>query len=287
MAKQELMNLFLSKEFASGYKLAELVTGPFAQLLVNYSGVVQGTQRPLVILDNACGTGIISEALNRSLDSQTKRDWELTCGDISDNMVQYMNQRIQGEGWPNAKAKLVDAQDTKLPSGHFTHIFAAFVFVGLPNPSATLKECLRILQPGGTVAISNWQMPEWLVIVKSAVETMPGNLPFPTVKEFLASLNEGWDSEEPTRVKLEQEGFDTVQVTTVSQKLTLPKSALVELTKPMPPVILGRFWTDEQRVKHEKDIPAALERYLDEKYGASDDVPVEPRVVIATARKPC
>jgi hypothetical protein len=126
MAKQELMNLFLSKEFASGYKLAELVTGPFAQLLVDYSGVVQSTQRPLVILDNACGTGIISEALNRSLDSQTKGHWELTCGDISDSLVQYVNQRIQDEGWPRAKAQLVDAQDTKLPSSHFTHIFAAF-----------------------------------------------------------------------------------------------------------------------------------------------------------------
>ncbi|GES57382.1 putative UbiE/COQ5 family methyltransferase [Aspergillus terreus] len=287
MAKQELMNLFLSKEFASGYKLAELVTGPFAQLLVDYSGVVQSTQRPLVILDNACGTGIISEALNRSLDSQTKGRWELTCGDISDSLVQYVNQRIQDEGWPKAKAQFVDAQDTKLPSSHFTHIFAAFALVGFPNPSAALKECLRILQPGGTVAISNWQLPEWLVIAKSAVDTMPGNPPFPTVKEFLASLNEGWDSEEPTRVKLEQEGFDTVQVTTVSQKLSLTKSTLVELIKPMLPVILGRFWTDEQRAKHEKDIPTALQQYLDEKYGASDDVPVEPRVIIATARKPC
>lgn len=128
---------------------------------------------------------------------------------------------------------------------------------------------------------------EWLVIAKSAVEAMPGDLPFPTVKEFLASLNEGWDSEEPTRVKLEQEGFDMVQVATVSQKLSLPKSTLVELIKPMLPVILGRFWTDEQRAKHEKHIPTALQQYLDDKYGASDDVPVEPWVIIATARKPC
>ncbi|KAL4897897.1 S-adenosyl-L-methionine-dependent methyltransferase [Aspergillus ambiguus] len=286
MAKQELMNLFLSKDFVTRYKLAERVTGPFAQILVNYSGVAQNT-RPPVILDHACGTGVVSDALVHSLDLQTIKSWDLTCGDISPGLVEYMSRKIQDEGWPNAKAKLVDAQDTKLPTGHFTHIFAAFALVGFPNPAAALRECLRILQPGGTLAISNWQLPEWIVIAKAAVETMPGNLPFPTVKEFLSKLNEGWDSEEPTRAHLQREGFDAIEVETVTQKISLPQSTLVELIIPILPFILSHFWTQEQRKEYEKDIPTALQRYLAERYGADGDVLVEPRVIIATARKPC
>jgi hypothetical protein len=33
---------------------------------------------------------------------------------------------MQAEGWNNAEAKIVNAQDTGLPSDHYTHVYTAF-----------------------------------------------------------------------------------------------------------------------------------------------------------------
>lgn len=38
-------------------------------------------------------------------------------------MVSITKDRIEEEGWNNAEAKVVDAQQTGLPSTHYTHIF--------------------------------------------------------------------------------------------------------------------------------------------------------------------
>lgn len=125
-AKEELMKMFLSKDFVSRYRLAEQVTGPFARVLVDHSGVAQSSRRPLVILDNACGTGVVGDALYHSLDPSARDSLELTCGDISPGLVKYIEEKIQDVGWKNAQARLVDAQDTGLPSHHYTHTFMAF-----------------------------------------------------------------------------------------------------------------------------------------------------------------
>lgn len=118
--------MYKQQDFAARYKIAEQVTGPFAQALVDMSGVAESTKRPLAIFDNACGTGIISRALCQRVDTGTQKNWKLTCGDLSEDMVKFTRLAIEAEGWANAEAKLVNAQDTQLPSGEFTHVFAGF-----------------------------------------------------------------------------------------------------------------------------------------------------------------
>lgn len=122
--------LFNDDKFIKAYSLGEKVTGQFAQLLVNQSGVVADSKshqdRPLVVLDNACGTGVISSVLHHDLDEQVKARWKLTCGDFSDGMLEYTRRRIDSEKWLNAEVKSIDAQDTKLPSEHFSHVYTAF-----------------------------------------------------------------------------------------------------------------------------------------------------------------
>lgn len=108
------------------YKIAEKITRLFAQDLVDLSGLIRSPLSPLVVLDNACGTGVISIAIHDTLQSQASDSWELTCGDISPGLVNQVQQKIDQEGWQNTKAIVVDAQDTGLRSGYFTHVFAAF-----------------------------------------------------------------------------------------------------------------------------------------------------------------
>jgi ubiquinone/menaquinone biosynthesis C-methylase UbiE len=122
--------LFNDDKFIKAYRLGERATGRFAQHLIDQSGIIAYSKshqdRPLVVLDNACGTGIVSSILQCELDEQVRAKWQLTCGDLSDGMLEYTRRRVESEKWLNVEVKTVDAQDTKLPSEHFSHVFTAF-----------------------------------------------------------------------------------------------------------------------------------------------------------------
>lgn len=131
MAKvQDFSTMFKDENFVKSYKLAEKATAPFGSDLIDHCGIVaeakSNPEKPLVILDNACGTGVITRMLNERLDAQTKSKWKITCGDFSEAMIEYTKREALKEGWPNVETKIVDAQDTGLPSDYYTHVITAF-----------------------------------------------------------------------------------------------------------------------------------------------------------------
>jgi ubiquinone/menaquinone biosynthesis C-methylase UbiE len=129
-SKLVLEPFFKSGAYAASLKRGEMITSVFARLLVEQSKLVPESKihpdKPLVVLDNACGTGIVSSILNEKLDSTIKQGWTLTCGDISPAVLEYTQRRSEDEGWQNAETKIVDAQNPELPSAFYTHVFTAF-----------------------------------------------------------------------------------------------------------------------------------------------------------------
>ena len=92
------------------YKASERVTGPPARYLIQQIGLLHVHKGPLIVLDNACGTGVVSSQLYEMLDAGAKERLRLTCGDFSDKMVQLVQQRIVESEWKGAKAQIIDAQ---------------------------------------------------------------------------------------------------------------------------------------------------------------------------------
>lgn len=68
--------IFKEDKFVNQYKTGEHITGQFAKLLIDQSGLVANSKanpdKPLVVLDNACGTGVVSSILQEELDDQAK-----------------------------------------------------------------------------------------------------------------------------------------------------------------------------------------------------------------------
>ncbi|KAL2831902.1 S-adenosyl-L-methionine-dependent methyltransferase [Aspergillus pseudoustus] len=284
-AAKEMSHVFKTKTFVKSYKLAENVTGPFAEALIDQTGITSYPNPP-IILDNASGTGVVCSILNTKVSEKVRQSWELTAGDFSEAMVAYATQRAKEEGWLNAEAKVVDAQDTKLPSGHYTHVFATFAFPAIPNPDAALKESFRILKPGGMIASATWKHVPWFTLVKDAIATISPDLYFPDSDDFVKATSRGWQAVSAIESLLKKEGFADVQVTSVTKSLSIPIADLVELNMSILPALLAKYWTQEQRDEYEGRVSEALQLYLEEKYGAGALVPVEPVGIIATARKP-
>lgn len=107
----DLVRLFADPKIARNFKAMEPTVSPFARALIlqAFHQDVDNIRKPLTILDNACGTGIISEQLFDILGESTKKGMKLVCGDLSEVMVNYVKEKIEEKGWKNAEARVVDA----------------------------------------------------------------------------------------------------------------------------------------------------------------------------------
>lgn len=105
----KLMDSFKEPGFAEKYKrIAEGITSKYAVDILKQAGLDKGGHGRLVFLDSACGTGIVSAKLIEMLSPVEKGNLELTCGDFAEPMVEFVRNRMQKEGWKNAKAEVID-----------------------------------------------------------------------------------------------------------------------------------------------------------------------------------
>ncbi|KAL5337251.1 S-adenosyl-L-methionine-dependent methyltransferase [Aspergillus crustosus] len=271
--------------FAAQYRCLAGITDLFAKSLIDLSGIASSSLEPLVVFDNACGTGSVSSILYQTLDRAQTRDWQLTCGDMAQAMLSYTEQRVKDEGWPNTTTKIVDAQNTGLASAHYTHVFTAFAFNLFPDPAAALRECFRVLQPQGTLGISVWTQNNWFDLVRSAIVRLPGNLPYPTQEEINAMYNRGWDLPDSVRAYLDKGGFHDVNVHTVKKRMSMSLDGVVEACLMPAPFILDRFWTQEQRDQYAGLVPGAIRSHVEEVFGKDGLGYLEADALIAVAKK--
>ena len=119
----------------------------FYDIIAKYTG-----DRPTDILDLGCSVGVSTLALHRYF--AEKNSSPRTVGlDLSPYMlaVAKVNDKQQEiSGWLHALA-----EDTRLPSNSFDLVTLQFVLHELPRQAtiAILQEVLRILKPGGAIAI--------------------------------------------------------------------------------------------------------------------------------------
>jgi ubiquinone/menaquinone biosynthesis C-methylase UbiE len=128
------------------YHAAEMVTLVFARELVAQSRIVSvPIDTPLSVLDQACGTGVVALALHEALTERTETSWSLTCTDMSQNMLDVLQERVEIAGWKNTDVKISDIQKNGLLSAQYSHVFSSFGEEdnpGIPSIYSLLTRCL-------------------------------------------------------------------------------------------------------------------------------------------------
>jgi len=81
------------------FKFGKMITAPFVRQLIQQAGLFDVSQGQLVVLDKPCGSGIITV-----LGNSTRERLEFTCGDVSQGMVDVVQQRITDNNWQRATA---------------------------------------------------------------------------------------------------------------------------------------------------------------------------------------
>ena len=102
------------------------------------------------VLDLGCGTGILTLKL-------LERDAGKICSvDISEYMVGVLKKKIETAGYPSNSVELSVADAEKLPfdDGVFDIVVSSMVFGMVPNQVKMMSEMVRIVKPGGVIALS-------------------------------------------------------------------------------------------------------------------------------------
>ncbi|KAG9039876.1 hypothetical protein FRB95_004348 [Tulasnella sp. JGI-2019a] len=263
----------------------ERATGPPAEALLSQCGILDSstTNTPLRVYDGACGTGIVGSLLYKSA-ALEGRSLNVMCGDISPLMVEAVNKRIADEGWKGAEGKVIDAQDTKLSPG-FTHSFVNFAIQFLPDPLAGLRECHRVLVPGGAIAFSCWKHVGWHDWMKLAISRVPGAPPLPPITEIFPK-NGNWEEPSWVQQQLEDLGFENCRVELLDFAAPMDNAKMfVEGFKVMIPMVISR-WDEKDRVQYAPLIAPELEKFLEEQYGKDTAFSMRMVAVLSTAIKP-
>jgi SAM-dependent methyltransferase len=117
---------------------------PAAEALIDAAGIGAGDR----VLDVGCGTG------NASL-AAAARGAEVTAVDPSPGLVALARARAEAEG-AAVRVEIATAGGLPFGDGAFDAVVSSFAVIFAPDAEAAVREMVRVVRPGGAVALTTW-----------------------------------------------------------------------------------------------------------------------------------
>ncbi|KAF4345012.1 coq5 family [Fusarium beomiforme] len=250
-------------------------------------GISEKTSAPVNFLDNACGSGVLTHAIQQALSKDVLEKSMFLCADASDGMVSVAKKRLGLEGWVNTEVKKLDARNTGLPENSFTHVGLGLALHIIPDPNAVLADTKRILKSGGIFGATTFHKDNkfWFPDIKTAFESFPFEAKLPEVMKMQVHDQGNWTNPAWIEEHLKKEGFQDVIVTAHHHKYRIESAEDYVLQFGM---MLGwlmkTWWSEETQREHPmEEVKGLLKKHLEEKHkGKGWDI--DFMVICMTAR---
>ncbi|KAH7006391.1 S-adenosyl-L-methionine-dependent methyltransferase [Fusarium venenatum] len=182
-------------------------TRELAQHAINFMSDVKPLTSESKILDNACGTGIVTDII-----LQSGIQPEIHAVDIAENMVSIARGRFSSQ--PNVHAAVMGGEELSFPDDTFTHSITSLGIMYFANPEKGAREIARTLHPDGVAVVTGWTMMGHIKIIQEVqAQIRPDDTPFrPPVSDI-------WLDAEHTKAVLSGAGLDVLTSTTVDVHL--------------------------------------------------------------------
>ncbi|KAL3462383.1 S-adenosyl-L-methionine-dependent methyltransferase [Aspergillus heterothallicus] len=223
-----------------------------------------------VILDNACGTGIITEEILRQVSDGAKP--KIFAADLAPSMITNFEAKAKSQGWivdadaNNALSVLVmDAENLTYPDDTFTHSYTNLGFPFFPNGEKAAGHVYRTLRAGGTAFISTWKTLGYLRPLHAAQRAVR-----PTSALWEPPMPKDWYTQERLLQVLVSAGFKTGKIQILPKPVRYRGKDLGDLLDIMKAGFLGPVtngWSEEEKEQWVKVLTSALTE--EEKVSAS------------------
>ena len=224
-----------AKKTWSDFASMENFTGVAAPKLVRFGGVSPHSR----VLDVACGTGVVALTAARS-------GGKVTGADLTPELIARAreNNKILGLDIDFHEA---DVEDLPFKTESFDIVLSQFGHIFAPRPEVALKEMLRVLKPGGTIAFSSWPpelfMGQFFQINAKYGPPLPQGASAPvqwgSVETIKGRLQDTVHDLSFDRHKLEMPGLSVTHIRTNFEKGAGPLKRMVEAFSEDPEKLLN------------------------------------------------
>ncbi|GAA5921058.1 hypothetical protein JCM1841_005079 [Sporobolomyces salmonicolor] len=150
--------------------------------------------KPLKILDNACGAGLLSGLMLDGFElGMTGEVFELALSDVDEKIVTRAREKLESKR-VQADVKCADSQDLPFKDATFDAVLTNMAIQLMPQGAKAIKEAHRVLRPGGTFAYTAWQRVGFFFSIASSCPSFvsPSFLdnPLGTVQGAISTLEE-------------------------------------------------------------------------------------------------
>jgi ubiquinone/menaquinone biosynthesis C-methylase UbiE len=152
-------------------------------------------------------------------------DGRLLSTDIAQGMVDAARKRGAELKVTNADYRVLDAQAMDLPVASFDGVICRWGFMLMPDPAAALRECKRVLKPGGrlVLAVFTGHDENLFASLPSRVLVAAGHLARPSAGEWQPGILALGDRAR-LQALLDATGFASTHVEPVDMQWTFPNA---------------------------------------------------------------
>ena len=162
---------------ATRYAQGAAMRAALADALITAAELAPGQR----VLDLASGPCLLAREVARHV----QPDGWVLASDIAEGMLAEGRTRAMVELPPSACAGLsytvADGEQLCLKSASFDRVLAGLALFMFPDPDQALRECQRILRPGGKIALSVWGARTSVPLISHAQDCIARLLPQPKV----------------------------------------------------------------------------------------------------------
>jgi ubiquinone/menaquinone biosynthesis C-methylase UbiE len=203
--------------------MAPLLFNPYAELVAERARTLGGRD----VLETACGTGVVTDALHRALPEA-----QIVATDLNTPMLEQAARRV---GSPNVRFQFADALELPFEDGTFDLVVCQFGIMFFPDKVKGNAEARRVLRDGGHYLLVIWNCVERNVATHAAGQAVARLFPGDAAA-FYERVPFRYHDPQTIQDDLRAAGFAHIQFDTIElrSKAASARDAALGLTQGTP-----------------------------------------------------